>query len=133
MSKPQQQSGGRSSWGLARLKRQLLLMRRRKAIGPADRDRRKADVFWLRLELKYGQALVHVRDTGLGTPAELLPHVFDLFVQGDRSRSRSEGGLRAGLTVVKSLVAAAGKLLLNALCLASRLAPGGIKPQVYMI
>jgi CheY-like chemotaxis protein len=44
-----------------------------------------------------------VQDDGMGIPAELLPRLFDLFVQGDRSLARSEGGLGIGLTVVKSL------------------------------
>ncbi|MCB2001733.1 MAG: ATP-binding protein, partial [Rhodoferax sp.] len=38
------------------------------------------------------QAVVVVRDTGVGIPAELLPQVFDLFVQGERSLDRSQGG-----------------------------------------
>ncbi|HSS69162.1 MAG TPA: ATP-binding protein [Casimicrobiaceae bacterium] len=50
------------------------------------------------------EALVRVTDTGIGIPAALLPKVFDVFVQGDRSLDRSEGGLGIGLTVVKSLV-----------------------------
>lgn len=51
-----------------------------------------------------GQAVVVVRDTGVGIPAELLPQVFDLFVQGDRSLDRSQGGLGVGLTIVRSIV-----------------------------
>jgi PAS domain S-box-containing protein len=45
-----------------------------------------------------------VRDTGLGIPAELLPRVFDLFQQGDRTLDRAQGGLGIGLTLVKQLV-----------------------------
>ncbi len=41
---------------------------------------------------------------GSALPPELLPNVFDLFVQGDRSLDRAEGGLGIGLTVVKRLV-----------------------------
>jgi PAS domain S-box-containing protein len=50
------------------------------------------------------EVVLRVRDSGIGIPAELLPQVFDLFTQGDRSPARSEGGLGVGLTLVKSLV-----------------------------
>jgi PAS domain S-box-containing protein len=49
-------------------------------------------------------AVVRVRDNGVGIPAAMLPRIFDLFVQVDRSLARSEGGLGIGLTLVKSLV-----------------------------
>jgi signal transduction histidine kinase/integral membrane sensor domain MASE1/CheY-like chemotaxis protein len=49
-------------------------------------------------------AIVRVGDTGQGIDAETLPHVFDLFVQGDRSLTRLEGGLGIGLTLVHRLV-----------------------------
>jgi PAS domain S-box-containing protein len=49
-------------------------------------------------------AVVRVCDSGTGIAADLLPHVFGLFTQGDRSLARSEGGLGIGLTLVKSLV-----------------------------
>jgi signal transduction histidine kinase len=51
-----------------------------------------------------GEAVVRVRDDGMGIAADLLPRVFDLFTQGDRSLARSEGGLGIGLTLVRSLV-----------------------------
>jgi signal transduction histidine kinase/ActR/RegA family two-component response regulator len=51
-----------------------------------------------------GQAVVRVRDNGIGISAEMLPHVFDLFTQADTSLHRTHGGLGIGLTVVKSLV-----------------------------
>ena len=50
------------------------------------------------------QMTVVVADSGVGIPPELLPHVFDLFVQGKRSLARSQGGLGIGLTLVKNLV-----------------------------
>ena len=49
-------------------------------------------------------ALVSVRDNGVGIPRDLLPKIFELFVQGDRSLDRSEGGLGVGLTLVDRLV-----------------------------
>jgi PAS domain S-box-containing protein len=46
---------------------------------------------------------ISVRDTGIGISAELLPRIFELFVQGDRSIARTEGGLGIGLTLVHKL------------------------------
>ena len=51
-----------------------------------------------------GEAVVRVRDNGIGLSAEMLPRVFDLFAQEDRSLDRSQGGLGIGLTLVRSLV-----------------------------
>jgi signal transduction histidine kinase/CheY-like chemotaxis protein len=50
------------------------------------------------------ECLVAVRDSGVGMPPELLPHIFDLFTQADRSLGRSQGGLGIGLAVVQQLV-----------------------------
>jgi PAS domain S-box-containing protein len=49
-------------------------------------------------------AVVRVRDNGVGISADLLPKIFDLFVQGSRSLDRSEGGLGIGLTLVREIV-----------------------------
>jgi PAS domain S-box-containing protein len=49
-------------------------------------------------------AVLSVRDTGIGIPAETLPRVFDLFVQGERTLDRAQGGLGIGLTLVRRLV-----------------------------
>ena len=48
--------------------------------------------------------VVSVRDTGIGIAPEMLPHIFDLFVQADRSLERAHGGLGIGLTLVRRLV-----------------------------
>jgi CheY-like chemotaxis protein len=48
--------------------------------------------------------VVRVRDSGIGIPADMLPHVFDLFTQVHRSIDRTEGGLGIGLTLVRDLV-----------------------------
>ncbi len=51
-----------------------------------------------------GDAVIRVTDNGRGIEPELLPRIFDLFVQGDQSIARSEGGLGIGLTLLRSLV-----------------------------
>jgi signal transduction histidine kinase len=51
-----------------------------------------------------GRALVEVSDNGAGIPGALLPRIFDLFVQGERTLDRSEGGLGIGLSVVQRLI-----------------------------
>src|SRR5207253_2070142 len=48
--------------------------------------------------------VIEVRDTGVGIDPALLPKIFDLFTQGERSLARSQGGLGLGLTLVKHLV-----------------------------
>ena len=55
-------------------------------------------------ERRDGEAVVSVRDDGGGIPAEMLPCVFDLFAQVDRSLGRAKGGLGIGLALVRSLV-----------------------------
>jgi PAS domain S-box-containing protein len=50
------------------------------------------------------QAMLSVRDTGIGISKELLPRVFDLFTQADHSLQRSQGGLGIGLTLVRNLI-----------------------------
>src|SRR5437867_12921362 len=59
---------------------------------------------WITVGREGDQAVLRVRDTGIGMSADLRARVFDLFVQGDRSLDRSEGGLGIGLTLVKRLV-----------------------------
>jgi CheY-like chemotaxis protein len=49
-------------------------------------------------------AVISVRDTGVGIPVEVLPRVFDLFAQADRTYHRAQGGLGIGLTLVRTLV-----------------------------
>ncbi len=58
----------------------------------------------LSLERRGDVAAIRVRDTGHGISRDLLPHVFDLFVQDDRSPGRVEGGLGIGLALVRQMV-----------------------------
>jgi signal transduction histidine kinase/ActR/RegA family two-component response regulator len=50
------------------------------------------------------EAVIEVTDNGHGIAREMLPHIFDLFVQADRTLERSQGGLGIGLSVVRKLV-----------------------------
>ena len=50
------------------------------------------------------EIVLRVRDTGIGIGPDMLPRVFDLFVQGRQALDRSAGGLGLGLTIVRSLV-----------------------------
>jgi len=51
-----------------------------------------------------GMAVLQVRDNGIGIGADLLPVVFDLFTQAERTPDRAQGGLGLGLALVKKLV-----------------------------
>lgn len=51
-----------------------------------------------------GWAVLRVSDTGMGIPADLLPHVFESFIQGQRGLDRSQGGLGIGLNLARNLV-----------------------------
>ncbi len=59
---------------------------------------------WLSLEAEGGAAELRMRDSGVGIAANVLPRVFDLFTQADRTLDRSAGGLGIGLSLVRALV-----------------------------
>ena len=59
---------------------------------------------WLTAERAGGDAVITVRDTGVGISRAMLPHVFEMFTQGEQTRARTFGGLGIGLTLVKRLV-----------------------------
>jgi signal transduction histidine kinase/ActR/RegA family two-component response regulator len=59
---------------------------------------------WLTVQQEGEQAVLRVRDTGVGIAPEILPRVFDLFTQAARSLDRSQGGLGIGLALVQRLV-----------------------------
>jgi CheY-like chemotaxis protein len=58
----------------------------------------------LRAAYADGKVRISVSDEGAGIDPTFLPHIFDLFVQGDQTLDRSQGGLGIGLTLVKHLV-----------------------------
>ena len=58
----------------------------------------------LRAAVEGERVVVTVSDTGIGIPADLLPHVFDMFMQGDAASERRGGGLGIGLTLAKRLI-----------------------------
>jgi heavy metal sensor kinase len=55
-----------------------------------------------------GNAIVTVRDTGVGIASEHLPHVFDRFYRVDKARSREQGGTGLGLSIARSVITAHG-------------------------
>ena len=58
---------------------------------------------WFSANRQGENVVVRVRDTGIGIGPDLLPNVFDLFSQANRSLHRAEGGLGIGLTIVRGL------------------------------
>ena len=63
---------------------------------------------WLELETHADDAVIRVRDNGMGIAPAMLDHVFDLFAQGERTIDRAEGGLGIGLTLARRIVALHG-------------------------
>ncbi|HTL30568.1 MAG TPA: ATP-binding protein [Tepidisphaeraceae bacterium] len=59
---------------------------------------------WVTVEAPNGEVSLRFKDNGIGMTPELLPRVFELFTQADRSLDRAQGGMGIGLTLVRSLV-----------------------------
>ena len=57
----------------------------------------------LTVQREQDECVLRVRDSGVGISPELLPHIFDLFTQAERSLDRSQGGLGIGLALVQRL------------------------------
>ena len=58
---------------------------------------------WLTVLVEENECVIRVRDTGVGIAPALLPKIFDLFTQSERSLDRSQGGLGIGLALVQRL------------------------------
>jgi signal transduction histidine kinase/CheY-like chemotaxis protein len=56
------------------------------------------------VQVESSEVAIRMRDSGIGITPELLPHVFELFTQAERSLDRKYGGLGIGLTLVKRIV-----------------------------
>lgn len=59
---------------------------------------------WLTVQREGNEAIIRVRDNGIGIPAPMLSKVFDMFTQVDRSLEKSQSGLGIGLTLARRLV-----------------------------
>lgn len=59
---------------------------------------------WLTAERQGTDAVIKVRDNGIGIPSDVLPKIFDIFAQGHQTAERAQGGLGIGLSLVRGLV-----------------------------
>jgi PAS domain S-box-containing protein len=59
---------------------------------------------WLTARREGDMAVLRLRDSGIGIAPDMLPRVFELFVQADHTSTKAQGGLGIGLTLVKNLV-----------------------------
>jgi PAS domain S-box-containing protein len=59
---------------------------------------------WLSAEREGDNAVIRVKDSGIGIPSEVLPRIFDMFTQAGLPLERSQGGLGVGLALVERLV-----------------------------
>ncbi len=59
---------------------------------------------WLGVAREGGEAVVSVKDSGIGIAADMLPHLFEIFSQAEPALERSQGGLGIGLSLAKGIV-----------------------------
>jgi signal transduction histidine kinase/ActR/RegA family two-component response regulator len=72
-------------------------------VGNALRFTPAAGTIEITLRGERGEAILRVRDSGVGIASEMLPRVFELFAQGERGPDRGAGGLGLGLTLVRRI------------------------------
>jgi CheY-like chemotaxis protein len=73
-------------------------------LGNAAKYTERGGHVWLTAGRQGGEAVVSVRDTGIGIAADYLPHLFEMFSQAAPAQERSQGGLGVGLALVRGLV-----------------------------
>jgi signal transduction histidine kinase len=70
----------------------------------ADKYTAQGGQLAIHMEVRDRQAIVRIRDSGVGIAREHLPHIFDLFRQVDADDPRSRSGLGIGLAIVRGIV-----------------------------
>jgi len=60
----------------------------------------------IKAEKEENKIIVRVKDTGIGIKEEDLPHIFERFYRGDKSRNRQTGGIGVGLTITRAIIEA---------------------------
>ncbi|SDG83719.1 His Kinase A (phospho-acceptor) domain-containing protein [Duganella sp. OV458] len=77
-------------------------------LGNAIRYTQKGGAIRISLDCADGEVVAVITDNGIGIEAEMLPHLFDLYVQAEPTSGRGNSGLGLGLALVKSLLEAHG-------------------------
>ena len=73
-------------------------------VGNAIKYTPRGGNIWVKATVEENEAVARIEDDGSGIAPDMLPMIFDLFTQAERTRGQSQGGLGIGLSVVKDLV-----------------------------